>query len=95
MVETESPSVEAIEEGIILEIAEKTDTGLTIVLQHADGTKSWYGNLNEIDVTLYAFVEKGTELGKIKTTENEKGTYYFAIKKGDDFIDPIQVMSFD
>lgn len=94
MVETESPSVEAIEEGMV-EKVEKTDAGLTIVLQHADGTKSWYGNLNEIDVTLYAFVEKGTELGKIKTTENEKGTYYFAIKKGDNFIDPIQVMSFD
>lgn len=95
MVETESPSVEAMEEGIIVEMAEKSDTGLTIVLQHADGTKSWYGNLNEVDVDLYAFVKKGTELAKIKTTENEKGTYYFAIKKGDSFIDPIQVMSFD
>lgn len=95
MVETNRPSVEAMNEGIIIEAGEKEDTGLTIVLQHADGTKSWYGNLDKIDVPLYDFVEKGKELGKIKLSENQKGTYYFAIKKGDSFIDPIQVIQFE
>ena len=95
MVETNRPSVEAMNEGIIIEAGEKEETGLTIVLQHADGTKSWYGNLDKIDVPLYDFVEKGKELGKIKLAENEKGTYYFAIKKGDSFIDPIQVIQFE
>lgn len=95
MVETDLPSVEAMNEGIIIEAGEKADTGLTIVLQHADGTKSWYGNLDKIDVALYDFVEKGKELGKIKLSENQKGTYYFAIKKGDDFIDPNQVIQFE
>ncbi|QGQ47409.1 M23 family metallopeptidase [Metabacillus sediminilitoris] len=95
MVETDLPSVEAMNEGIIIEAGEKADTGLTIVLQHADGTKSWYGNLDKVDVALYDFVEKGKELGKIKLSENQKGTYYFAIKKGDDFIDPNQVIQFE
>jgi stage IV sporulation protein FA len=95
MVETDLPSVEAMNEGIIIEAGEKADTGLTIVLQHADGTKSWYGNLDKIDVALYDFVEKGKELGKIKLSEKQKGTYYFAIKKGDDFIDPNQVIQFE
>jgi stage IV sporulation protein FA len=95
MVETDLPSVEAMNEGIIIEAGEKPDTGLTIVLQHADGTKSWYGNLDKIDVALYDFVEKGKELGKTKLSDNQKGTYYFAIKKGDDFIDPNQVIQFD
>lgn len=95
MVETDRPSVEAMNEGIIIEAGEKPDTGLTIVLQHADGTKSWYGNLDKIDVALYDFVEKGKALGKTKLSENQKGTYYFAIKKGDDFIDPIQVIQFE
>ncbi|MBO1514771.1 M23 family metallopeptidase [Metabacillus bambusae] len=95
MVETDRPSVEAMNEGIIIEAGEKSDTGLTIVLQHADGTKSWYGNLDKIDVALYDFVEKGKELGKTKLSENQKGTYYFAIKKGDAFIDPIQVIQFE
>lgn len=95
MVETDRPSVEAMNEGIIIEAGEKPDTGLTIVLQHSDGTKSWYGNLDKIDVALYDFVEKGKELGKTKLSDNQKGTYYFAIKKGDDFIDPIQVIQFE
>ncbi len=95
MVETNRPSVEAMNEGIIIEAGEKEDTGLTIVLQHSDGTKSWYGNLDKIDVPLYDFVEKGKELGKIKLSDNQKGTYYFAIKKGDSFIDPIQVIQFE
>lgn len=95
MVETNRTSVEAMNEGIIIEAGEKEETGLTIVLQHADGTKSWYGNLDKIDVPLYDFVEKGTELGKIKLSDNQKGTYYFAIKKGDSFIDPIQVIQFE
>lgn len=95
MVETDQPSVKAMNEGIIVEAGEKADTGLTIVLQHGDGTKSWYGNLEKIDVTLYDFVKKGKELGKTKLSENQKGTYYFAIKKGDNFIDPIQVIQFE
>jgi len=95
MVETNRPSVEAMNEGIIIEAGEKGQTGLTIVLQHADGTKSWYGNLDKVDVALYDYVEKGKELGKIKLSENQKGTYYFAIKKGDAFIDPIQVIQFE
>ncbi|WP_273128777.1 M23 family metallopeptidase [Bacillus weihaiensis] len=95
MVETNKPSVEAISEGTIVEASEKPDTGLTIVLMHADGTKSWYGNLNKINVALYDFVEKGTELGKTKLSDENKGTYYFAIKKGDVFIDPIQVIQFE
>ncbi|KKI92309.1 hypothetical protein WQ54_09965 [Bacillus sp. SA1-12] len=95
MVETNRPSVEAINEGIIVEAGEKSDNGLTIVIQHADGTESWYGNLEKIDVALYDFVEKGKELGKTKLNENQKGTFYFAIKKGDEFIDPNKVIQFE
>ncbi|AZB43786.1 M23 family metallopeptidase [Bacillus sp. FJAT-42376] len=95
LVETDRPTVEAIDEGVVLEAGEKPDTGLTIVVQHADGSESWYGNLESADVALYDTVVTGKELGTIKVNENKKGTYYFAIKKGDNFIDPIQVISFD
>lgn len=95
MVETDLPSVEAMNEGIIIDVGEKSETGLTIVLQHGDGTESWYGNLEKVEVALYDFVEKGKELGKTKLNEKQKGTYYFAIKKGDDFIDPNQVIQFE
>ncbi len=95
MVETSSNLVEAMNEGMVIEIEEKDDSGLTVVVQHADSTESWYGNLEKVEVSLYDFVESGKEVGKIKKAEDQKGTYYFAIKKGDQFIDPIQVISFD
>jgi stage IV sporulation protein FA len=95
MVETSSNLVEAMNEGIVVEIGKKEGSGLTVVVQHDDSTESWYGNLEEVKVSLYDFVESGKEIGKIKAAEDQKGTYYFAIKKGDQFIDPIQVISFD
>lgn len=95
MVETSSNLVDVMNEGMVVEIEEKDESGLTVVVQHDDTTKSWYGNLEKAEVSLYDFVESGTTVGKIKTDKDQKGTYYFAIKKGDQFIDPIQVISFD
>ncbi|MCD7032928.1 M23 family metallopeptidase [Metabacillus sp. GX 13764] len=95
MVETNKPAVDAMNEGIVISAGENPETGLTVVLQHADGSESWYGHLTQIDVSLYDFVKTGKEIGSIKEGANKKGTYYFAIKKGERFIDPIQVISFD
>lgn len=95
MVETSSTLVEAMNEGVVIEIGKKEESGLTVVVQHDDSTESWYGNLEEVQVSLYDFVENGKEIGKIKAAEDQKGTYYFAIKKGEQFIDPIQVISFE
>ncbi|MED4530865.1 M23 family metallopeptidase [Metabacillus fastidiosus] len=95
IVETNSPVVKPMNEGMVYEVAEKPNTGLTIMIKHADGTKSWYGDLDEVNVSLYDYVEKDQALGKIKINENKKGLYYFAIEQGNNFIDPIQVISFD
>ncbi|MCY8252128.1 stage IV sporulation protein FA, partial [Bacillus inaquosorum] len=48
-----------------------------------------------VDVALYDFVDKGKKLGSIKLDDHNKGVYYFAMKDGDKFIDPIQVISFE
>jgi stage IV sporulation protein FA len=89
--------VEAMNEGNVIYFGGKENIGgITVVIQHSDGSESWYGNLETVNVNLYDFVEKGSKVGK--ATENEtgdNGTFYFAIKKGDTFIDPIQVINFD
>ncbi|MED1442307.1 MULTISPECIES: M23 family metallopeptidase [Aeribacillus] len=95
MIETNNKTVEAMNEGIVIEAGKKEDTGLTVVIQHADGIETWYGNLEELNVALYDFVETGKPVGKVKQSQNQHGTYYFAIKKGDTFIDPSQVISFE
>ncbi|MDZ5470821.1 M23 family metallopeptidase (plasmid) [Bacillus sp. 31A1R] len=88
--------VEAMNEGFVRFTGSKEGFGKTVIVQHADKSETWYGNLDSIDVTLYEFIEKGNSVGKASDgADGTKGTFYFAIKKGDDFIDPIQVIQFD
>lgn len=97
MIETGSQSsVEAMSEGIVTFAGNKEDSGKTVIIQHADGSETWYGQLEKIDVSLYDFVDKGKTVGKVQGNQDGKtGTFYFAIKKGEKFIDPNQVISFD
>ncbi len=99
MIETiNGAPVEAMKEGNVMFAGVKDDTGKTVIIQHADQTETTYGNLDEIKVSLYQFIETETVVGTASESTGEdktKGTYYFAIKKGDDFIDPIQVIRFE
>ncbi|GLB58363.1 M23 family metallopeptidase [Cytobacillus sp. NCCP-133] len=96
-IETEKESaVEAMSEGLVRFAGKKDGFGNTVIIQHGDKSESWYGNLADINVNLYQYIDKGTGIGTAgKTEDEEKGSFYFAIKKGDDFIDPIQVMPFE
>ncbi|MFL6557444.1 MAG: peptidoglycan DD-metalloendopeptidase family protein, partial [Bacillus sp. (in: firmicutes)] len=60
-------------------------------------TETWYANLDEINVKLYEYIEKRKVVGTAGSTgeDDTKGKYYFAIKKDDKFIDPIQVIRFE
>ncbi|MFC0297040.1 M23 family metallopeptidase [Geobacillus jurassicus] len=98
MIETEAKAkVEAMKEGIVTFAGTKENLGKTVIIQHADGTETWYGHLGAISVKLYDFVEMGQEVGTAEAsgTNAQKGMFYFAIKQGDEFIDPIQVISFE
>ncbi|MCL6573857.1 MAG: M23 family metallopeptidase [Bacillus sp. (in: Bacteria)] len=99
MIETgKGASVQAINEGFVLFAGVKDGVGKTVIIQHSDQTETWYGNLEEINVNLYEYIEKRTVVGTVSASTGEdetKGNYYFAIKKEDDFIDPVQVIRFD
>ncbi|WP_316571867.1 M23 family metallopeptidase [Neobacillus sp. YIM B06451] len=97
MIETEKEApIEAINEGFVTYAGFKEGIGKTVVIQHADKTESWYGNLDSIDVALYEYIDKEKVIGTVGAGEDElKGEFYFAIKKGGDFIDPIQVIRFE
>ncbi|MFS0654688.1 peptidoglycan DD-metalloendopeptidase family protein [Bacillus sp. 179-C3.3 HS] len=94
-VETSAEAIDSMKEGYVVEVEKKSDTGLTVVVQHADNSYSWYGHLKVADVALYDFVDKGEKIGQISLDDQGKGTYYFAIKQNEQFIDPIQVMTFE
>jgi stage IV sporulation protein FA len=89
-------SVEAMKEGHVRFAGLKEGFGKTVILLHADKTETWYGNLATIDVTLYQFIEKGTNLGlATSSTDGTKSSFNLAVKKGNDFIDPSQVIRFE
>ena len=37
--------VEAMSEGIVRYVGKRDDTGNTVIIQHADGTETWYGHI--------------------------------------------------
>lgn len=88
--------VEAMSEGTVIFAGKKDDLGNTVIIQHADYTESWYGNLEEITVKPREKVKAGHIIGVVSTSEDKKtGEFYFAIKQRDEFVDPIQVMKIE
>lgn len=88
--------IDCIKDGFVVYIGERDHLGKTVIVQHHDGSESWYGHLHEVDVALYDYIKSGDPIGKSSHAENdESGLFYFALKRGESFIDPIQVISFD
>jgi stage IV sporulation protein FA len=97
MIETKSgASVKAINGGTVIFAGKKKNIGNTVIIQHADSTESWYGDLDKVEVKQYDQIKSGEQVGTAQREKNNgKGEFYFAIKKGKDFIDPIQVIKFE
>ena len=97
IVETSKGSkVAAINEGRVMFAGMKEGIGKTIIIQHADKSESWYGQLASFDVALYDPVKKGAQIGEVTASENgATGTFYLAIKEKGVFVDPKQVISFE
>jgi len=68
--------VPILEDGIVIFIGEKEDYGKTVIIQQKNGIDIWYGNVDNVNVQLYDYVNKGTLLGE---TIDEK--LYLVYKK--------------
>lgn len=64
--------------GIVVFIGEKEGYGNCVIVQQVDGVDLWYGNINQANVKLYDYVEKGTLLGETK----DKKLYLVYKKEG-------------
>ncbi|MGE8206087.1 peptidoglycan DD-metalloendopeptidase family protein [Heyndrickxia sp. NPDC080065] len=97
MIETKNnESVDAMDGGKVIFAGKKNDLGNTVIIQHSDKTESWYGNLETIDVHQYEYVDTGKKVGTVSNKDDGlSGEFYFAIKQGKKFIDPIQVIKFE
>lgn len=52
------------ESGIIVYIGEKEGYNNVVIIQQVNGIDMWYGNIENVNVKLYDYVEKGTLLGE-------------------------------
>lgn len=86
-------NVYSMDEGIVVFAGNLKDTNKTIEIQHPDGSYTIYGNLAEIAVNQYQTVTKEQVIGIIAPAAEERVTeVFFAIKKDNQFINPIQVI---
>ena len=73
--------VPILEEGMVVFIGEKENYGNTIIIQGLNGIDIWYGNITNVAVKLYDYIEKDTVIGE---TVDDK--LYLVIKKDNEFI---------
>lgn len=74
--------VPSLESGIVVFIGNKEPYNQTVIIQQMNGVDAWYGNMENISVKLYDYVEKGSLVGEVKGK-----TLYMAFQKEGKFVD--------
>lgn len=90
--------IESVKSGSVKSVGQESEQGLgkTVVVEHYDGTEAIYGMLDQIEVNIYDNIRAGTIIGTVQTNEEaQKGIFYFALKNGEQYIDPSEVISFN
>ena len=70
-----------LKDGIVIFIGNKDDYGKTIIIEQTDGVDVWYGNVTNINVSTYDYVNKGEFLAEAKND------FYLAFQKDGKFLD--------
>ncbi|MCM3785792.1 M23 family metallopeptidase [Neobacillus mesonae] len=88
--------VESVDAGRVIQVINNPENGITVVIQHTGGLTGIYGRLAETKLETGSWVEEGGRIGQIpaSTAEHDQ-TLYFALKEGDTYIDPAEVIAFD
>src|SRR5699024_5564860 len=81
----EEGPVFAWHDGVIIFAGNDRDRKKTIIVQHADMSKSTYSLLSTVDVHLYQFISAGEKMGTFHPTETAE-TVYFSIEKDNEYI---------
>jgi stage IV sporulation protein FA len=55
--------VPILDSGIVIFIGNKDNFNKTVIIENSDGVEEWYGNLDNIKVNLYDYVNKNDILG--------------------------------
>jgi stage IV sporulation protein FA len=61
--------VPALNGGIVVFVGEKENYGKTVIIEQSDGVNVWYGNIDNLNIKIYDYVEGGSLIGE---TLNDK-----------------------
>ena len=75
---SEDLPIGTIQSGVVIFSGVKDKFGSTVIIQGTDGFNIWYGNLNNINATLYTYMEKASLIGNC----NGKYVYILIEKDG-------------
>lgn len=64
----ENYTVKLLKSGIVVYVGEKEEYGNTIIIQQSNGVDAWYGNIKDVSIKLYDYVEEGTIIGNVDKT---------------------------
>lgn len=73
-------AVESLASGILVFMGEKEGYGNTLIIQGVDGVDIWYGNIIDVNLKLYDYLDAKSILG------NSNGEYYILFQKDGAFI---------
>lgn len=89
-------AIRSMDAGLIKEVSQESKEGISVTIQHANQTVSVYSGLQEAAVKQNDWVQGGQQIGVLSASdEGASSQLYFAIKKGNQYIDPTEVISFD
>ncbi len=75
-------AMNALNSGIVVFIGEKENYGNVVIVQGIDGVDIWYGNITNVNLSLYDYVEKNSILGS-----SSDDHIYFVIQKDNNYLD--------
>jgi len=88
-------SVSAAETGQVILVTPDTGAGQTVIIQHAGGRQTQYGELGEAKVRKDDWVEAGDVIGRLGSGTGDHSLLYFAVKEDGRYIDPTEVIPLD
>ncbi|MEC0093122.1 M23 family metallopeptidase [Paenibacillus macquariensis] len=87
--------VKSVATGRVIDVVTDSLVGKTVTIRHTGGMLAIYGHL-DTNLKINDWVEAGDSLGLLSNASTEQSPFlYFAIQKGQEYIDPTEVMSFD
>jgi stage IV sporulation protein FA len=88
--------ISAIDTGRVIFAGVREDSGNTIVIQHAGGYQSTYGMLQQLKWGKNDWIKAGEVVGTASAQQAQtKGIVYLALMKDTEYLNPLDVISFE